>query len=142
MKGYLREGKGFEPLEDWYDTGDVLSMDQNNMLTIEARLKRFAKISGEMVSLDTVEKWVREYSDKKQYGAVNLPDQRKGEKIVLYTTDPELTIEALRGYWSSQKLPMLALPNQVIYMKDLPMLASGKINYRELNKIAKESLSA
>ena len=95
-----------------------------------------------MVSLDTVEKWVREYSYKKQYGAVNLPDQRKGEKIVLYTTDPELTIEALRGYWSSQKLPMLALPNQVIYMKDLPMLASGKINYRELNKIAKESLSA
>ena len=142
MKGYLREGKGFEPLEDWYDTGDVLSMDQNNMLTIEARLKRFAKISGEMVSLDTVEKWVREYSDKKQYGAVNLPDQRKGEKIILYTTDSELTVEALRGYWSSQKLPMLALPNQVVYMKDLPMLASGKINYRELNKIAKESLSA
>ena len=134
MLGYLRDGKGFEPLEGWYDTGDVVAIGSDGQMSIQARLKRFAKISGEMVSLDSVEKWVGGYSGAKRHGAVSKPDARKGERIIIYTADPNLTIEGLRSYWSSQNLTMLSLPSQIIYKDNLPLLVTGKIDYRTLNQ--------
>lgn len=134
MRGYLREGKGFEPLEGWYDTGDVVAVGADGQMMIQARLKRFAKISGEMVSLDSVEKWVSGYSSAKRHGTVSLPDMRKGEKILLYTTDVNLTMEGLRSHWSQQNLTMLSLPSQIIYKDNLPLLVTGKIDYRTLNQ--------
>jgi len=132
MLGYLRDEIGFERLGDWYDTGDVVSLDPIEGVTIQARLKRFAKISGEMVSLDQVEGSVDLLSSEKRHGIISKPDARKGEKLVLYTTDREMTTERLRAFWRKQGLPMLSLPSQILIEEKLPMLVTGKVDYRTL----------
>ena len=132
MLGYLRDEIGFERLGDWYDTGDVVSLHPIEGVTIQARLKRFAKISGEMISLDQVEGSVDLLSPEKRHGIISKPDARKGEKLVLYTTDREMTAEKLRAFWRKQGLPMLSLPGQILIEEKLPILATGKVDYRTL----------
>ena len=97
MLGYLRyEQPGvLEPPEDgWYDTGDIVDLDAQGFVTILGRAKRFAKIGGEMVSLAAVEDFVHRLSPDAQHAVVALPDPRKGERIVLVTTDQALDRDA------------------------------------------------
>ena len=96
MLGYLRyEHPGvLEPPEDgWYDTGDIVDIDAQGFVTILGRAKRFAKIGGEMVSLGAVEDFIHRTSPEAQHAVVALPDPRKGERIVLVTTDQTLERE-------------------------------------------------
>lgn len=139
MQGYLREGRPFEPVGQWYDCGDVVVADEEQFFRIAARLKRFAKISGEMVSLDSVEKWASNYSEKGMYGAVAVRDGKKGEQIYLYTTVQDLGRDKLRAIWSENGFPMLALPGQIIPLEKWPALASGKTDYQTLGKIANQA---
>ena len=93
MLGYLRyEQPGvLQPPEDgWYDTGDIVELDPQGFVTILGRAKRFAKIGGEMVSLAAVEDFVHRLSPDHAHAVVALPDPRKGERIVLVTTDQSL----------------------------------------------------
>lgn len=137
MEGYLREGR-FERVPEWYDCGDVVRVDEDGFVHITARLKRFAKISGEMVSLDSVEKWASQYQESGVYGAIGASDPKKGEQVILYTTLRELTREKLREIWSQNGYPMLGLPNQVIWIEKWPALASGKTDYQKLIKGSQE----
>ena len=98
MLGYLRyEQPGvLEPPEDgWYDTGDIVDLDAQGFVTILGRAKRFAKIGGEMVSLGAVEDFVHRTSPDHAHAVVALPDPRKGERIVLVTTDQGLDRDRL-----------------------------------------------
>ena len=98
MLGYLRyEQPGvLEPPEDgWYDTGDIVDLDAQGFVTILGRAKRFAKIGGEMVSLAAVEDFVHRLRPDAQHAVVALPDPRKGERIVLVTTDQSLDRDTL-----------------------------------------------
>jgi Acyl-CoA synthetases (AMP-forming)/AMP-acid ligases II len=99
MSGYLRyEAPGvLEPPsvdelgEGWYNTGDIVSVDEQGFVRILGRLKRFAKIAGEMVSLETVESIARAAAPYQEHAATSLPDAQRGEQIVLLTTDASLS---------------------------------------------------
>lgn len=138
MEGYLREGQAFEPVEEWYECGDVVRVDEEGFAFITARLKRFAKVSGEMISLDSIEKWASQYPEAGIMGAIGVSDLKKGEQIILYTTIRDLTREKLRAIWSENGYPMLGLPAQVIWVEKWPALASGKTDYQSLTKWSKK----
>ncbi|MBP2626040.1 MAG: Acyl-(acyl-carrier-protein)--phospholipid O-acyltransferase [Firmicutes bacterium] len=136
MAGYLLYGKGFVLAPEWYDCGDVVSIDQQGFISIRSRLKRFAKVSGEMVSLDAVERTAEKCFGSNRNAAINLPDQRKGEKIVLYTMEKNASKQMLREFMSQTKQSMLAMPGEVFIVDKLPLLGSGKTDYVTLKAMA------
>jgi acyl-[acyl-carrier-protein]-phospholipid O-acyltransferase/long-chain-fatty-acid--[acyl-carrier-protein] ligase len=136
MAGYLLHGKGFVPTPDWYDCGDVVSIDAEGFISIKSRLKRFAKISGEMISLDAVEKAAQVCFGTDRIAAVNAPDAKKGEKIILFTMHKEATKQALREFMSQTRQSMLAMPAEIVIVDKLPLLGSGKTDYVTLKAMA------
>ena len=138
MAGYLLHGKGFVPAEEWYDCGDVVALDAEGFISIKSRLKRFAKISGEMVSLDSVEKTAEKCFGTERNAAINLPDAKKGERILLYTVHKTATKQALRDFISQSGQSMLFMPADIIIVEKLPLLGSGKTDYVTLKQLAQK----
>ncbi|GAA3399454.1 AMP-binding protein [Paenibacillus hodogayensis] len=136
MKGYLLHGQGFVPCPDWYDCGDIVSIDADGFVTVLSRRKRFAKIAGEMVSLNAVEETVERCIPGMLAAAVNVPDARKGERIVLFHTSPELTAVQLKDSVRSFGVSPLLVPSQLYYVEKLPVLGSGKTDYVTLKQWA------
>lgn len=137
MKGYLLHGTGFVPCPDWFDCGDVVVIDADGFLTVRARRKRFAKIAGEMVSLNAVEEMVdRCIPGGVRAAAVSVADSRKGEKIVLFHTSRALTIGALKEDVKAQGGSPLLVPSLLRRVDALPVLGNGKTDYVALKQWA------
>lgn len=138
MKGYLLHDKGFVRQEGWYNTGDVVEVDPYGFITIKSRLKRFAKVGGEMVSLNLVEEISSQCFDDLGFAAVSIPDKRKGEKIVLFTNQEQASLKELKRYVKAHKHSPLILPAEIKYMDEIPLLGSGKTDYVTLEMLALE----
>ncbi len=143
MLGYLRDDGSIVPPssvlgEGWYNTGDVVSFTARGAIVIQARLKRFAKVAGEMVSLEVVEKIATEASPKRLHASTAWKDEARGELIALYTDDPNLKREQLMAAARELGLPEIAVPRRGIFVEKLPLLANGKKDYVSLQKMAGE----
>jgi acyl-[acyl-carrier-protein]-phospholipid O-acyltransferase/long-chain-fatty-acid--[acyl-carrier-protein] ligase len=125
--------------EGWYNTGDVVEIDGEGFVTIKGRVKRFAKIAGEMVSLEAVEKIANHASPEHQHAAVAQADAQRGEALVLYTTDSGLKREHLLEAAHAIGSPELAVPKKLIYLESLPLLGAGKTDYVTLKKKAEHA---
>lgn len=134
MKGYWIHDRGFVPCEGWYDTGDVVEVDKEGFLFIQSRLKRFAKVGGEMVSLQLVEEVAADCFGQGSYAAVSVSDARKGERILLFTTSEACKIEILKSYLLQHRYSPLLCPFKVKQIDHFPLLGSGKTDYVTLKQ--------
>lgn len=131
MLGYLNaETPGeYTGLDDgWYDTGDIVEIDEDGFVEIKGRAKRFAKIAGEMVSLAAIESMVSDGWPEDMHVAVNLPDPRKGERIVLLTTSKELDRGDLGAEMRRRGATELMVPAEIVSVETMPLLATGKVD--------------
>ena len=140
MKGYLKNpGANHKYLvEDkgWYDTGDIVEITEEGFLKIVGRLKRFAKISGEMISLTAVEEALAgRFGDRKEIALMAASDERKGEKLTLITNNPQVELKAVREALRVKGFSDLACPREIQFMKDIPKLGTGKIDYVKLKEM-------
>ena len=145
MLGYLRaEAPGvIEPPEHgWYDTGDIVAIDEEGFVAIRGRVKRFAKIAGEMISLAAVDAMVAALRPDAEHVAVAVPDARRGERIILMTTAPDLTRAALQAHGRERGVSELMIPAEILPMDELPLLGSGKVDFTKARVIALETIAA
>ena len=143
MLGYLRAEKPGvldQPEDGWYDTGDIVKVDDHGFVTILGRAKRFSKIAGEMVSLALVEAKVLQAYPEAQHAVVAVPDDRKGEQLVLFTTDETLDGQKLSETLRAASTSALMIPRNVIAVKEIPLLGSGKTDYQTLNRMGREQV--
>lgn len=121
----------------WYDTGDIVSVDDDGYVVIKGRKKRFTKIAGEMISLGFIEDTIAHLSPEHHHAAIALEsDDQAKPRICLYTDDPTLDMPKVRAYFNTEHIPNTWLPRDVVYMAELPVLRTGKIDYRTLQDIA------
>jgi acyl-[acyl-carrier-protein]-phospholipid O-acyltransferase/long-chain-fatty-acid--[acyl-carrier-protein] ligase len=121
--------------EGWYDTGDVVEVDQDGMVAISGRIKRFAKIAGEMVSLDMIEHVATEAAPDFHHAAVLTMQDYGGETTVLFTTDEHLTRARLLDAARELGTHDLSVARRIVYLKEIPLLASGKVDYVALKSL-------
>jgi acyl-[acyl-carrier-protein]-phospholipid O-acyltransferase/long-chain-fatty-acid--[acyl-carrier-protein] ligase len=133
------------PLEGgWYHTGDVVEIDEIGFVYIKDRIKRFAKIGGEMVSLNAVQEMVIKAYEWMgtdfEYGVVAIPHESKGEQIILVTNNQQAKQEVLHDYIKNNGMSELFLPRVILYQEHIPLLATGKTDNVTLKKIVLEEL--
>ena len=145
MKGYLNKDANdeFQSLDGWYDTGDIVQVDDDGYFWIKGRAKRFAKVSGEMVSLTAVEDALAgafpHHGEDCEIAVVAIPDADKGEKLIAVTNEPNLTTTEVRDVIASAGLINLCTPREIKVVKEIPKLGTGKLNHREVQRLVEES---
>jgi acyl-[acyl-carrier-protein]-phospholipid O-acyltransferase/long-chain-fatty-acid--[acyl-carrier-protein] ligase len=142
MQGYLNLPEATaEAIEDgWYNTGDIVVLNQEGFITITDRLARLSTIGGEMVPHGVIEDLLQNLSQEEArvFAVTGVPDEKKGEiLVVLYTIEPE-KIPAILKVAAESGLPNLFLPKPEHFVKvdEMPVLGSGKIDLRRLKQIA------
>jgi acyl-[acyl-carrier-protein]-phospholipid O-acyltransferase / long-chain-fatty-acid--[acyl-carrier-protein] ligase len=132
MRGYVRvDAPGeIQPLPGgWHDTGDVVAIDKDGYVTIQGRVKRFAKIGGEMVSLTAVENYATSCWPDNMHVAVAVNDPKKGEQVILLTDLETPDRSTLLAWYKANGAAELALPKKIITIAAIPLLGTGKVDY-------------
>jgi acyl-[acyl-carrier-protein]-phospholipid O-acyltransferase/long-chain-fatty-acid--[acyl-carrier-protein] ligase len=145
MLGYLhveRPGQIEAPPNGVYDTGDIVSIDEAGFVTILGRARRFAKIAGEMVSLTAVERLASDVWPNDHHAAIAIPDEKKGEQLVLVTDRKDATRSPLLEHAQRAGTPELFVPRRILPVAEVPILGAGKTDYGAVARLAGELLSA
>ena len=105
-------------------------------------MKRFAKISGEMVSLTAIEDALAgafpQHGLRCEVAVITRPDEDKGEALIALTNAPRLQLAELRAVLKAKGLSNLSSPRELKLVRAIPKLGTGKINHRELERMLRE----
>lgn len=148
MKGYLNPDANarFQALNGWYDTGDIATVDADGFVRLLGRLKRFAKISGEMISLTAIEDALAgafpTYGPRCEIAILTRPDAEKGEALIAATTESRLQLADIRATLRAKGFSNLAAPRELRVVRSIPKLGSGKTDHRTLIKILADNSGA
>jgi long-chain-fatty-acid--[acyl-carrier-protein] ligase len=142
--GYLN-GVGRDPFMEmkghrWYNTGDLGFIDTESNLNLVGRLKRFIKIGGEMLSLSSIEEALYQQASSQGWSLGEegpslavCSTEEAGERPRIYLfTRFETTVEEVNSSLRSAGFSNLVKVGAVKKLPDIPVLGSGKINYRQL----------
>ncbi|MBL8770203.1 MAG: AMP-binding protein [Phenylobacterium sp.] len=141
MAGYLNAQGGVDaPSGGWHDTGDVVSMTDDQWIKILGRVKRFAKIGGEMVSLTAAEDLASAVWPDCRHAVIALPDPKKGERLILVTDRRDADAAPLVAYAQQIGAPELTVPRKIIKVQEIPVLGTGKTDYPAIQRIVDAEL--
>ena len=141
MSGYLSASGGLEPpVDGWHDTGDVVSLSDDGWVTIKGRVKRFAKIGGEMVSLTAAEDLASAVWPDCRHAVIALPDPKKGERLILVTDRRDAEAAPLLAHAKAIGAPEIAVPRKLIRVAEIPVLGTGKTDYVAIQRMVDAEL--
>jgi acyl-[acyl-carrier-protein]-phospholipid O-acyltransferase/long-chain-fatty-acid--[acyl-carrier-protein] ligase len=137
MAGYLiAPGEIEPPPEGWHDTGDVGVLEADGCLRLLGRAKRFAKIGGEMISLQAVEDLAAGVWPDGWRAVVSISDAKKGERLVRVTDEPQAVTATLLAHAQAMGAPDLAVPRKIVKVGAPVLLGTGKTDYAAVQRIA------
>lgn len=135
-------------VDGWLKTGDVGRVDQDGFLYIEGRISRFSKIGGEMVPHEMLEAHLNRLlgldgEEERKIAVVGVPDEQKGEVIAMLSSVASATLEQevvdLRYKLMDAGIPSLWCPKFIIPVEEIPVLASGKLDLKKCEKLARDA---
>lgn len=136
MAGYLTSNGLEPPIDGWHDTGDVVDITDDNWIKILGRVKRFAKVGGEMVSLTAAEDIATAVWPDSRHAVIAMPDPKKGERLVLVTDRRDADSSPLVAHAQTIGAPELAVPKKIIRVPEIPVLGTGKTDYVAIMRMA------
>lgn len=140
MVGYLGQPEQTREVfrNGWYVTGDIAFVDEEGFIHITDRLARFSKIGGEMVPHLRVEEAVGEVLGHHDCVVTAVPDERRGERLVVLYVSTDVAPEALWEELSRSDLPRLWIPKRddIFPVDAIPTLASGKVDLKKVRETA------
>lgn len=154
FSGYFRHPEMNKSIfkDGWFKTGDIGCMDLNGFIMLSGRLSRFAKIGGEMVPHEEVERVLFEILQLDAFAAepllsvTSVDDAQKGEALVILSTLQEHEIEeraaltTIRIELIRMGLPSLWCPKYIVPVEKVPILPTGKLDLRSCKLLAQEAL--
>ncbi|WP_083656437.1 AMP-binding protein [Mongoliimonas terrestris] len=140
MVGYLKVDQPgvLQPATEWYDTGDIVEISDDGFVAIRGRAKRFAKIGGEMVSLAAVEAYAAAVWPDASHAVVAVPDDRKGEALVLVTDAEGAETGPLLAWARAHGVAEILVPRSIVTVPSLPVLGTGKLDYPAIDRAARQ----
>lgn len=145
MMGYIyhdNPGVIVPPVNGWHDTGDIVTIDPEGFVRIAGRAKRFAKIGGEMVGLDSIEQIARYASSMpdSMHAAILKQDEKSGDSVILFTTDSKIRKGDLSMAAHKAQMSVLGLPrdSDIHHVGEMPLLPTGKTDYVRLKHMLAE----
>ena len=137
MLGYMlhsNPGVISPPKDGWHNTGDITHVDQDGFCSILGRVKRFAKIAGEMISLTAVEQAIGKHFPSDNHAILTSTCPKRGEVMTLYTESQTLTKPDLQQSFSRAGIAELWLPKNIVHIAEIPRFPTGKTNYTALKQ--------
>ena len=130
--------------DGWYVTGDIASVDDEGFIRITDRLSRFSKIGGEMVPHLKIEDAVADILGGPACVVTGVPDQQRGERLVLLYTDGGVAPRDLWRRLSQIGMPALWVPkcDDIFQVASLPLLGTGKLDLRAIKAQAVRLMDA
>ena len=126
----------------WYRTGDLVCEDSDGVLAFAGRLKRFVKLGGEMISLPAIEAVLEQHfvhaEGEGPVIAVEATPSEEHPEIVLFTC-VEADRETVNRHIRDAGLSPLHNIRQIIPVPEIPLLGTGKTDYRTLKKVLSQS---
>jgi len=125
--------------KQWYRTGDIGYLDKDETVILSGRLKRFTKLGGEMISLGAIEEVLAkasEHSVEEGPSVAVCADERVAGKpqIIVFTTN-NLNKEKANEILKNSGFSRLVKISSVQKIKEIPILGTGKTNYRHLQTL-------
>jgi acyl-[acyl-carrier-protein]-phospholipid O-acyltransferase/long-chain-fatty-acid--[acyl-carrier-protein] ligase len=153
MHGYLNNAEKTKEVlveiddNTWYISGDKGKLDEDGFLVIIDRYSRFVKLGGEMISLSVVESKITKLlselypSNDIDVFAVNIPDEKKGEQIILLLSSEEpIFIDVIQKNIRENLDNKLFVPSRYLQVKEMPKLGSGKKDFKGAKKLASNAV--
>jgi len=130
--------------DGWLHSEDLVTVDTEGFVKYVGRLKLMAKVGGENVSLEEVERVVTGHEAVIHCAAVSVPDPRKMEAVRIYVvqrSDVHICEDDLRS-WLKLRLAHFKMPREILFVEEIPRLANGKLDRIALSVWAKQEVAA
>jgi len=140
MSGYIKDGVLSAPktlADGWYDTGDIVNMDEDGFVFVKDTTKRFIRMNCINISLTELETLISAAYPQSKHAIVVIADSRARKQIVLFTTALNITCSELKKVFEDKMLAELTVPCRVETLADIPIVGTGKTDYNKLIETAK-----
>src|SRR5215210_4248823 len=148
MLGYLNQPELADSVlqNGWYNTGDVVTIDEDGFITIVGRESRFAKVGGEQVPFAAIEEALATITGGSEDGAPRavvtaVPDEATGERLVAIHTPLDQSPDELVKRLADAGLPRLYLPAPADFhqIDTMPLIGIGKVDLEAINRFARQA---
>ena len=141
MKGYILSDNPEQlqpPPQGWHDTGDIAQFDDDGYLTIIGRVKRFAKIAGEMAPMNGIEDCLKKQWPEHNFAVVATAHEKRGEILTLVTDWSDICRQDIIDAMQNAKMPKLWIPRRIVRIDNMPLLTTGKPDYQAIIAVAQK----
>jgi len=140
VRRYLKQDQDIADADNWFDTGDAAIIDRLGYVRITDLFKDVIKSGGEWISSIEMENFALSHPDVAEAAAVGIPHPKWDERPVLVVVPnkgkqppAEEVIARLAPHFAKWQLP-----DDVIYVDEIPHTATGKVSKLKLGEMLNE----